>query len=79
LKLPLSYDEYCTQLMYWCTGSVVLLMFPPKVELPGQMLKWKVMPAEAFWAYAVASAPVSRRISFPSTTHAMYVGVHSNR
>jgi hypothetical protein len=39
VKLPLSYDEYCTQLMYWCTGKVVLLMFPPKLELPGQMLK----------------------------------------
>lgn len=38
-KVPLSYDEYCTQLMYSRTGKVVLLMFPPKLELPGQMLK----------------------------------------
>jgi hypothetical protein len=50
LKLPLSYEEYCIQLMYWCTGKVVLLMLPPKLELPGQMLKWMDMPAVAFWA-----------------------------
>lgn len=45
---PLSYVEYCTQLMYSRTGKGVFLIFPPKSWLPGQMLKWKVIPAVAF-------------------------------
>jgi hypothetical protein len=47
-KLPLLYVEYWTQLMYSRTGRVVLLMFPPKSWVPGQMLKWKVIPDVAF-------------------------------
>lgn len=38
-KVPLSYEEYCTQLMYSWTGSVVLLMSPPKLAFPGHRLK----------------------------------------
>jgi hypothetical protein len=66
-NVPLSYEEYCTQLMYSWTGSVVLLMSPPKLEFPGHRLKCIVMPPVAFWANAVAVASVSRRNSFPST------------
>ena len=41
---PFAYDEYWAQLMYWCTGRVDALRFPPKLESPAQMLKWIAMP-----------------------------------
>ena len=41
---PLAYDEYWTQLMYWCTGRIEALKTPPKLASPGQTLKWIAMP-----------------------------------
>jgi hypothetical protein len=39
VKVPFAYEEYCTQLMYWWSGNIAGLKFPPNVESPGQTLK----------------------------------------
>jgi hypothetical protein len=48
VKVPFAKLEYCTQLMYSCTGRIEALKFPPKVEFPGHTLKWNCIPAAAF-------------------------------
>ena len=68
---PFEYDEYCTQLMYSCTGSVDGSRVPPKLEFPSQVLKCIAMPCEAFCVYSVTLAPVTLRTCAPSMSQAM--------
>src|SRR5438477_13058435 len=71
LNAPFEYDEYCAQLMYWCTGSVEVFRVPPKLESPCQRLKCICMPLDAFFVYSITLAPVSLRTWLPSITQAM--------
>jgi hypothetical protein len=57
--------------MYWCTGKIDGSKVPPKLESPSQMLKWIVIPWDAFCVYSVTLAPVTFRIWAPSMNQAM--------